>query len=70
VSTRFFARKNRAFEQPQIVLGEGNNFCDHRGCHKLAANCTRRVRRSGQASSDNQSRAAAAKNVVTVRLCV
>jgi hypothetical protein len=50
---RFLARKSCAFEQPQIALGEGNNFCDHRGRHKSAANGTRRVRRNGYVSCDN-----------------
>jgi hypothetical protein len=53
VSMQLLARKRRSGWQPQIALGEGNNFYDRLRCHKLAANSLRRARGNEQLSTDH-----------------
>jgi hypothetical protein len=50
---QLLARKRRSGWQPQIALGEGNNFYDRLRCHKLAANSLRRARGNEQLSTDH-----------------
>jgi hypothetical protein len=62
--------KNHSGEQPEIALDDGNNFCDLRHRHELAANCTRRVRRNETCRAITKPRRLLQKNVITVWLCV